>query len=317
MAQPTRYGNAPRAKYKKPFNWYGGKGNMIHKLLPLIPKGGLPYVEPYCGSCAVFFAREPAKVEAINDIDHRVINFYRCIQNDETFERLKSLAEQTSYSRAEYARAIEILKSYKPESIAAPMPGEISVERAWAFYVVANMTIGGRLENPTITSWSRLVHGSKHERLKNSYFDYFKERLRIAQIDCVDALKFIRYWDTPTTVMYVDPPYLTETRGSPDAKYLFDTDLEHHRQLVDLLLSCKGAVVLSGYNHDVYRPLEEHGWRRIDIPVYVHARVHKGERSQSDVCIESVWQNPKAQVMLEQQLDTNSSSQLPLDNPSS
>ena len=292
-------------RYRKPFNWYGGKGNMIHKLLPLIPKGGLPYVEPYCGSCAVFFAREPAKVEAINDIDHRVINFYRCIQNDHTFAQFKQLVVQTSYSRAEYARAIEILKSYKPESMAAPMPGEVSVERAWAFYVVANMTIGGHVNNPTPTSWVRQVNVMERSvflnRLKLDHLDYFKNRLRIAQIDCIDAIKFIKYWDTPTTVMYVDPPYLLETRGSPSARYTFETDAEHHRELVDTLLSCKGAVVLSGYNHPIYHPLEKHGWRRIDIPVYISAKVVKGERNSSDTRVESVWQNPKAQAMLAEQ----------------
>lgn len=32
-----------------PIMWYGGKGNMVKKLMPLLPEGKV-YVEPYCGA---------------------------------------------------------------------------------------------------------------------------------------------------------------------------------------------------------------------------------------------------------------------------
>jgi hypothetical protein len=43
-----------------------------------------------------------------------------------------------------------------------------------------------------------------------------------------------------------------------------------HREMVALLIGLKGFVVLSGYDHAAYAPLERAGWRRkeFDVPAY-------------------------------------------------
>lgn len=45
---------------RTPLAWYGGKGNMLGVLLPLIPQGGEPYCEPYAGGAATFWMRRRA-----------------------------------------------------------------------------------------------------------------------------------------------------------------------------------------------------------------------------------------------------------------
>lgn len=57
------------------------------------------YIEPYFGSGAVFFNKERARVETINDLDSEVVNFFRVCR-----ERTGELADAfalTPWSREE------------------------------------------------------------------------------------------------------------------------------------------------------------------------------------------------------------------------
>jgi DNA adenine methylase len=58
------------------------------------------YLEPYFGSGAVFFSKEPSPLETINDIDGDVVNLFRVIRDRP--EELARLVYWTPYSREEY-----------------------------------------------------------------------------------------------------------------------------------------------------------------------------------------------------------------------
>lgn len=61
------------------------------------------YVEPYFGSGAVFFSKQPSRIETINDLDDDVVNVFRIIRdNPEPLMRALAL---TPYSRQEYELA--------------------------------------------------------------------------------------------------------------------------------------------------------------------------------------------------------------------
>ena len=112
---------------RAPVKWFGGKGKMISRILPLIPRGGI-YVEPFCGVASLFFAKRPSPVEVLNDLDGRLINLFRCLQEPKSFDELKHRLRYTLYARSEFVRAIEIVKSGS---------GSL-VEQAWAFFVCRN-----------------------------------------------------------------------------------------------------------------------------------------------------------------------------------
>ena len=237
---------------RKPFQWYGGKGNLVSRLLPLVPDGGHPYVEPYFGGGSVFFAREPAPVEVINDLDGQVVNFFRVLQDKSSFEELRHRISYTPYARAEFERALALRESKDP------------VERAWAFFVRCNQGTSGLAK--TVGNWSRVFisrEGTANNvnkwLMRIAMLDAFRWRIMRAQIDNRDALEVIRYWDSDGTVFYLDPPYVSSTRKTIDA-YDRETNDEHHEALVELLLKCRGAVVLSGYENPIYDPLVKAGW---------------------------------------------------------
>ena len=63
-------------------------------------------------------------------------------------------------------------------------------------------------------------------------------------------------------LLYVDPPYLRQTRTAK--LYAHETDASHHAALLDLLRRHCGPVVLSGYASQMYDDALT-GWERITM----------------------------------------------------
>lgn len=88
------------------FTWMGGKRRMAKHILPEFPEHEC-YVEPFCGGAALFFMKEPSKVEVINDFDHDVVNLYRVVANhlDEFVRQFRwSLVSRTMFDWAKMQR---------------------------------------------------------------------------------------------------------------------------------------------------------------------------------------------------------------------
>lgn len=255
------------------------------------------------GGASLFFARDPAPVEVLNDLDGDLVNLFRCLQDRSRYEELRHMLQHTLYSRAEFGRAIETIKGAETDP----------VRRAWAFFVARNQGMSGIAL--TVGNWGRtfdsrdgMAMTTKKWTTRLSMLDEFHERLMRVQIDNRDGIEVIRYWDSPDTVFYVDPPYHSETRVTLDA-YAHEPDDEHHRALVSTIIECAGAVVLSGYAHESYRPLEECGWRRVDFETscYAAGRTRNsglqgdGAATEKVKRVESVWINRRADEMAERQ----------------
>lgn len=78
------------AYLRSPICWFGGKGLMVSKLLPLIPPHHI-YVEVFGGGASLLFAKEPSPVEVYNDIDSGLVNFFRVLRDPEKFARFLPL----------------------------------------------------------------------------------------------------------------------------------------------------------------------------------------------------------------------------------
>lgn len=89
----------PLIKYR------GGKSKEINNFLDYIPNDYERYVEPFAGGAALFFYLEPERA-LINDVNPRLIEFYKAIQNN--FEAVKFELEELellySSNHIEYER---------------------------------------------------------------------------------------------------------------------------------------------------------------------------------------------------------------------
>lgn len=237
---------------------------LFKKILPYLNTPHTVYVEAYGGGASVLLNKPPSPVEVLNDIDSEVVNIFRVLQDEVKFKELKHRLEWTLYSRAEFVKAIDIVQN---GNVTDP------VLRAWAFFVAQNQGFSGmNSRNFSKGSWSRSLVINKGISFANkvSTLELIKERLKNVQVDNIDAIACIQYWDSSDTLFYLDPPYIHDTRILKEA-YQHETDDAHHRQLVNTLLTIKGQAVLSGYAHEIYKPLLEQGWHKVEIDTVCRA----------------------------------------------
>lgn len=233
-------------RLRSPITWFGGKGNMIAKLLPLVPIHKT-YVEPFAGAASLLFAKEPSPVEIINDLDSGIVSLFRILRDPERFVRFHNYAALTPFSREEYVVCKDTWKECADE-----------IERAYRWYVVARMSFSGLFGSSwgySITTSARGMASSCSRWMGVlELLPQICDRLMRVQIEHADFRNIISRYDTPQTFFYCDPPYILETRKS--GGYAHEMTLQDHRNLVDLLLTVRGKVMLSGYNHAVYYDLE-------------------------------------------------------------
>ncbi|MFR6673090.1 MAG: DNA adenine methylase [Enterococcus avium] len=259
---------------KRILNYPGSKWTLAETICEIMPKH-VTYLEPFFGSGAVFFTKQPSRIETINDLNGRVINFFKvCRDKPEELARKVAL---TPVSREEQCQSIEI--SADP------------VEDARRFLIQSRQSIGGVQRN--LTGWRSniAVYGSKTINEWNQLPELIFEvagRLKGAQIENQDALQLLQRYNKKEVLAYVDPPYLLSTR---DGRY-YETELEDDQQpkLLEILNGFKGKIILSGYENDLYdSSLPD--WHKLKI----ESNAESGEKR-----VEVLWCNfePTGQISL-------------------
>ena len=261
---------------RSPIWWFGGKGNLVSKLLQFIPAHDA-YIEPFFGGGSLFFAKQPAKIEVINDIDKDLMNFYAVLRDEEKFARFHRLAYLTPYSRCEFNEARRKFKNKEWRD---------DVERAYLFFVIARMSFSGDFGH----SWSYAITEVRENMLGTvskylSAIDMLPEvheRLRHAQIECDDWLsvwyRYIPIWKEKKfrVFAYLDPPYVPHTRRNGEYRYEFTTR-EHIKLINEIKDERDVQIMLSGFPSRIYKKLEESGWRKIcwDVGCFATGRSYK------------------------------------------
>lgn len=220
----------------------GGKWRLAEWIIEHMPPH-TGYVEPFFGSGAVFFNKAPCKTETINDLNGEIVNYFR-VMRERPIELARAV-QMTPWAREE-------LEYCRTES-----PVEDSLEMARRFLAKYYQSIGSGADVKTgwkhrtgidggscATLWkgmpSRIIEASK--------------RILHAQIENRPAVEVIREYDGEKVLMYVDPPYIHETRTANIAYEYEMTDADHE-ELLSVLSTCKGMVLLSGYDSPMYRDL--------------------------------------------------------------
>ncbi|WP_110643247.1 DNA adenine methylase [Salinicola sp. CPA57] len=102
----------------------------------------------------------------------------------------------------------------------------------------------------------------------------------ICELHQIDAVSFLEsYAFGGEELVYVDPPYLPETRRQ-EKVYRCDYSEDDHVRLLRCLIALPCKVMLSGYDCDLYNQ-ELVGWRKVSFSAKTHVEIRE----------ETVWMN--------------------------
>jgi DNA adenine methylase len=230
----------------------------------------LNYVEPFCGSAAVFFARDPADrrlwlpghdgvSEVLNDLDGRLTGFLRALQQTATRERLMQRIEFTGFNEREWQDAESRLDDGDP------------VVAAHAFFCRVRLSLAGREDSFAPITRERLRRGMNEQvsALESAVSGLAAAAARLGRAVILNrpALQVIDQFDGPDTCFYFDPTYPPGVRSAPDVCRCEMAEADH-AEFLDRILRLEGKAVLSGYPCELYdRALKD--WpRRLsrDVP---------------------------------------------------
>ncbi|MDO5433347.1 DNA adenine methylase [Eubacterium sp.] len=250
----------------------GAKWNLASWIISYMPPHE-SYLEPYFGSGAVFFNKEPARIETINDIDGEIVNFFRvCREYPE-----------------ELARAINLTPWAREELEKSRVVTDDPIERARRTAVGCYMTFGSRRCS---RSFRHTTGKYKHDGPDNAKLwgllpgivKDVAERLKDAQIENRPAIELIKKHDGPEVLIYLDPPYIRDTRTLHGDQYKFEIYDADHEVLVKTIKNHNGKIILSGYENDLYNDYLK-GWKKYSIK----SRIERGGTRT-----ETIWLNFEA-----------------------
>lgn len=263
-----------------PIKYFGGKSFMAHHLHELAPPH-LHRVHTHAGGLGEFWNWTHENVsEVVNDINGVVINFWRTLQHNETFEQFKRTIEAVPLSEEEF----------KQSQILGDMPIDDYNPNLWSavhFFIQVRQSMSGRMDsftplsknrlrrgmNEQVSSWLTAIEGlpEVHTRLK-----------RVAVVKGRDVTVILKE-DSANTLFYCDPPYLHSTRTSADV-YANEMHKSHHEALLYTLSRIQGKFMLSGYDNDLYNSF---GWNRKEYDLPNHSASGEIKRRMKEI----VWYN--------------------------
>lgn len=260
------------ARLRSPLNYFGSKSRIAPSIVKHFPTHHT-FVDVFGGSASILLAKAPSPVEVYNDIDGDLVNFFRVLQDPETYSKLCWALSYTFHSRAEFELAKQ--KTTDP------------VEAARRFIVRQRQSFGGKGYE-----WSYSVHKSingmasvaRRWQQGIEALPAARNRFHGVQIEHADWQEVMLRFDTPETLFYCDPPYHPEARVS--GRYRHEFTIEDHEQFIAFLPAIRGMVVLSGYQTETYKALERAGWKRKDFTMQTHSSDFRSRR------VESLWLSP-------------------------
>ncbi|EJZ7018017.1 DNA adenine methylase [Salmonella enterica] len=258
--------------------YHGGKFRIASWIIEQMPDH-VCYVEPFGGAAGVLMRKPRSYAEVYNDLDGEVVNLFRVLRDPQMNRRLQDACALTPYSRDEFCAAREVATD--------------PVERARRMVVRACMGFGSAAGIGGQSGF-RSDSKRKYSTASHLWLRYPEnlstvcQRLHGVIIENKDALAVMRAHDAETTLHYIDPPYMPETRVQGNRYYNHEMTVEGHEQLLAVARTMQGMVMISGYDTDVYNDMLT-GWKKTEKA----SRISAGRGTK--IRTECLWINPVAQ----------------------
>lgn len=268
-----------------PIRYFGGKNGMAKKILEYFPEKGTynTYIEPFGGSFGVALHNPNIPpIEIYNDLDHNVYSLFIVLVNDDMFTSFKHKCDNILYSE-------EMRRTFIKELKDKPWSDESSdiVDRAFKFFYVNRTSrngIGGFSVNLCVR---REMSKSCSDMLSTiEGLPKLHDRLSKVIVTNQDGVKLIsKYSQSENTFIYADPPYHHSTRT--ETRYNVDMDDEMQEKFINECINAKCKILISGYDCETYKKLEENGFKKVEFTVHTMSGDHKTKKDKT----ECLWMN--------------------------
>jgi len=199
--------------------WIGGKTKLANKIISMMPKHKV-YVEPFLGGGSVFFKKQLADVNVINDIDKDLINFYKGVRDSgcEKIGACKMPKNRIEFDRAKESQANDICS-----------------------YLGVNKRAYGRNNTKPHFSDAIAKRGDNAVNFRGKC-DRYKDKLKQAKILNKDYKDAVNQYDSKDMLAYIDPPYFA-------VKGYYNHNEINPEEVAKVVKSMKGKAIISYNNH--------------------------------------------------------------------
>lgn len=259
------------SKIRPPFKYHGGKYYLCDWIISNFPEHyeHMTYIEPYIGGGSVLLNKKKSHQELLNDIDLNIVSIYNSLLNYENdfLLRLRNIP----YCEESFNKALKNDFGYD------------YIGRAVNEYVLLRMSRGGLKKSFAFSNRLRGGQPGDVNAWKTS-LDNLKivgDRIQDVMIRCCTAISLIDMYDGPNTLLYLDPPYIAESRVSKKA-YSHEMSNQDHIDLFNVVDKSKGKVLISGYKSSLYDDMYKH-WNKVEKNIVNHSSQSKVKKTKTEI----------------------------------
>lgn len=215
-------------KVKSPLRYPGGKFYALKHIMPYIDcVDHDEYREPFLGGGSVFFAKNKAQINILNDLEKEIINFYKLIQDEDSKNKLIERLEKEIATKERHSE----IKCFTPQN---------DFEAAFKTYYLNRTSYSGIINSP---AWGYAEGKSSPPQNWGKFIKDAAEKLKDVQLYSLDYKDIISMPAQGNTVlMYLDPPYF---HADQKRAYTKPFELNDHVRLANDLKETKHMFCLS------------------------------------------------------------------------
>lgn len=243
------------------------------------------YIEPFGGSFGVALHNPNVPTNEIyNDLDQNVYSLFRVLVDDNLFTKFQKKCDCIFYCEEMRNKYRNELKEMEFEDTE-----EHLVDRAFKFFYVNRTSrndVGGFSLNLCVR---RNMSKSCSDMLSTvEGLPKLHDRLSKVIATNQDGIKLIsKYSNDENTFIYADPLYHHSTRTS--VRYNVDMSNDEQERFINECINAKCKILISGYDCDAYKLLEENGFTKVAFVVHTVT----GEGNSKKDKTEYLWFNYK------------------------
>ena len=251
-------------------SYIGGKSKIGKWIVPFYPEDMETYVETFGGMFWCFFNMDLTKYPNLkkvvyNDFNPLNYNLFQCVKHPQLLlDAINAIPCQQLGEENTPSVYKEQFVNFQSELFASGFTinyPDYQVAAKYA-YVLTQVFSGSK---PETSSFIDLKGKYKSKYLtfrdKLSKPEWVEHFLRITEVENMDFAEVIEKYDSPTTYIYLDPPYWkTENYYNNH-----DFDRNDHERLAKVLHGVKGKFSLSYYDFDLLHewfPEETYRWEK-------------------------------------------------------